>query len=138
MASEKLVELLELQQEQLRQQQEEYRQQEEIHRQELHAMMKVIEGFRQQPATSSESATSVTTAIPKFQPFDSTSELWTDYWKRFQTFSGANSVQESKKAQIFLTNESNTVYKIPTNMASQLSPKKDINELSIDEIVEIM
>ena len=28
-------------------------------------------------------------AIPNFVPFDSTTELWTDYWARFQTFIGA-------------------------------------------------
>ena len=31
-------------------------------------------------------------AIPSFDAFDSTIELWDDYWARFQTFIGANSV----------------------------------------------
>ena len=103
-------------------------------------MMRVIEGFGRQPATSSDTAvtTNITTVIPKFQPFDFTSELWTDYWKRFQTFLGAHSVQDSKKAQIFLTNQSNAVYKFLSNMASQLSPRKAVNELLMDEIVDIM
>ena len=96
MANEKSVELLELQQVQLRQQQEQFQKQQDLHRQELQAMMRVIEGFGRQPATSSDTAvtTNITTVIPKFQPFDSTSELWNDFWKRFQTFLGAHSVQD--------------------------------------------
>ena len=136
MADKRLVELLEIQQEQLRPQQEQYQKQQEMHRQEMYTMMKAIERFSQQATTSSDSiAANITTVIPKFQPFDSTSELWTDYWKRFQTFFGANSVQDSKKAQTFLTNQSNAIYKFLANMASQLTPKKEINELSLNEIV---
>ena len=29
-------------------------------------------------------------AIPSFVPFDSSSEIWSDYWARFLTFIGAN------------------------------------------------
>ena len=102
MADKRLVELLELQQEQLRLQHEQYQKQQEMHRQEMYTMMKAIERFSQQSTTWSESiVTNINTVIPKFQPFDSTSELWTDYWKRFQKFFGANSVQNSKKAQTF-------------------------------------
>ena len=105
----------------------------------MYTMMKAIERFSQQSTTSSDSiATNINTVIPKFQPFDSSSELWTDYWKCFQTFFGAKSVQDSKKAQTFLTHQSNAIYKFLANMASQLTPTKDINELSLDGIVEIM
>ena len=48
--------------------------------------------------------------VASFQPFDSTSELWTDYLARFQTFVNANSIPDNKQAQIFLTNPSNSVY----------------------------
>ena len=77
-------------------------------------------------------------AIPNFVPFDSTTELWTDYWARFQTFIGANSVPVGKQAQVFLTNQSRVNYKLLSNLASQQSPPKDINGLSLEEIAEYM
>ena len=40
-------------------------------------------------------------AIPSFVPFDS----FSDYWARFLTFLGANSVPDGNAAQIFLTNQ---------------------------------
>ena len=46
----------------------------------------------------------VPTPMASFQPFDSTSELWTDYLARFRTFVTANSIPDNKQAQIFLTN----------------------------------
>ena len=48
----------------------------------------------------------VPTPMASFQPFDSTSELWTDYLARFRTFVTANSIPDNKQAQIFLTNQS--------------------------------
>ena len=81
-----------------------------MHRQEMYTMMRAVERVSQKSATSSDSVTtSINKVIPKFQSFDSTFELWTDYWKRFQTFFGANSIQDSKKAQNFLTNQSNAI-----------------------------
>ena len=77
-------------------------------------------------------------AIPNFVPFDSTTELWTDYWARFQTFIGANSVPVGKLAQVFLTNQSRVNYKLLSNLASQQSQPKDINGLSLEEIAEYM
>ena len=44
----------------------------------------------------------VPTPMASFQPFDSTSELWTDYLARFRTFVTANSIPDNKQAQIFL------------------------------------
>ena len=41
-------------------------------------------------------------------------------------------------AQIFLTNQTKVTYKLLSNMASQQSPAKVINELSIDDIAEFM
>ena len=78
------------------------------------------------------------TNIPSFVPFDSSSELWHDYWARFQTFIGANSVPADKKAQVFLTNQSRVTYKLLFNLAAQQSPPKDVNALSMDEIVGYM
>ena len=77
-------------------------------------------------------------SIPSFPPFDSTSELWTDYLARFYTFIGANSVPENKTAQVFLTSQSKVTYKLLCNLASQQSPAKDINDLTIDEIIDFM
>ena len=77
-------------------------------------------------------------SFPMFSPFDSTSELWTDYWARFQTFVAANAIPGDRVAQIFLTNQTKVTYKLLSNMASQQSPARDINELSIDDIAEFM
>ena len=79
-----------------------------------------------------------TSPIPSFSPFDPTSELWKDYWARFCTFVGANAVPDERQAQVFLTNQSATVYKLLSNLASQQSPPKDINEISIEETVTFM
>ena len=76
--------------------------------------------------------------IPSFVPFDPTAELWDDYWARFQTFVGANSIPTDKQAQVFLTNQSRVNYKLLSNLASQQSPAKDINALTLEEIVEYM
>ena len=38
-------------------------------------------------------------SVPVFEPFDSTSELWPDYYDRFLTFLGAHNVND-RKAQI--------------------------------------
>ena len=78
------------------------------------------------------------TAIPPFCAFDSTTELWPDYWSRFCTFVAANAVPDQRRAQVFLTNQSTVVYKQLTNLAAQQTPKKDINELSMDEILTFM
>ena len=51
---------------------------------------------------------------------------------------GANSVPEDKTAQVFLTSQSKVTYKLLCNLASQQSPPKDINELTIDEITDFM
>ena len=51
----------------------------------------------------------VPTPMASFQPFDSTSELWTDYLARFRTFVTDNSIPDNKQAQIFLTNQSTSL-----------------------------
>ena len=77
-------------------------------------------------------------AIPPFAAFDSTSELWPDYWSRFCTFIAANAVPDARRAQVFLTNQTPNVYKQLANLAAQQNPKKDTNELSMDELVNFM
>ena len=80
----------------------------------------------------------VPTPMASFQPFDSTSELWTDYLARFRTFVTANSIPDNKQAQIFLTNQSNSVYKMLSNLAAQQQPVKSIHELTINDIQTFM
>lgn len=75
---------------------------------------------------------------PNFEPFDSSCELWPRYWARFQTFVAANSVQEDRMAQIFLTNQTKDVYELLDNLAKQQQPPKELNDLTMDEIVEYM
>ena len=80
----------------------------------------------------------VPTPMASFQPFDSTSELWTDYLARFRTFITANSIPDNKQAQIFLTNQSNSVYKMLSNLAAQQQPVKSIHELTMNDIQTFM
>lgn len=63
-------------------------------------------------------------------------KLWMGYWARFQTFVGANSIPIEKRAQVFLTNQPHIIYKLLSNLASQQSPARDINDLKLDEIAE--
>ena len=79
-----------------------------------------------------------TAAIPPFAAFYSTSELWPDYWSRFCTFVVANAIPEQRKAHVFLTNQTATVYKQLVNLAAQQTPSKDINKITMLEIVDFM
>ena len=76
------------------------------------------------------------TAAPAFPGFDLTAELLTDYIDRFNTFIAANSIHQDKIASTFLTNQHPTLYEQLSNMAAQLSTPKQINNLSVDEILE--
>ena len=60
--------------------------------------------------------TSTLPSVPVFEPFDSTSELWPDYYDRFLTFFGAHNVNDDRKAQIFLINQSKYVYWLLGNL----------------------
>ena len=77
-------------------------------------------------------------STPSFAPFDSTTELWQDYWSRFCTFVAANSIPDERKAQVFLTSQSPALYKQLSNLAAQKTPQKDINSLTMKEITEFM
>ena len=130
------MELIRLMQQQMAQQQQMMlqMQQQRIEDQErFEHLIKHTMGTQPNPVTAS-----VTTAPPSFSPFDSTTELWTDYYARFCTFVGAHSIPDKKKAQVFLTNQSSTVYKLLANLAAQQTPPKDINALSLDDIVVFM
>ena len=77
-------------------------------------------------------------SVPSFTAFDSTAELWTDYYSRFLTFIKAHSVPETKMAQIFLTNHTVSVYKLLQSLASQQQPPININESDMETLAQFM
>ena len=83
----------------------------------------LIAAFMGQTSKRETELPSQKVAIPSFDAFDSTIELWDDYWARFQTFIGANSVPGEKRALVFLTNQSRVNFKLLSNLASQQSPR---------------
>ena len=83
-------------------------------------------------------APNIAVEIPNFPAFDSTSELWSDYWSRFCTFANAHSVPNEKAAKVFLTNQTSTAYKMLSNLAAQETPPKDINNLIMEQITDFM
>ncbi|KAG0694547.1 Maternal embryonic leucine zipper kinase [Chionoecetes opilio] len=98
----------------LQQQQQQMQQMMEQQQQQQQQMQAVIEAI----SSTKQGFVSTTSATPSYAPFDSTAELWMDYWARFCTFMGANSVCEEKQAQVFLTNQSSTVYKLLANLSA--------------------
>lgn len=116
--------------------------QEKRSQQQLEAMMKMVESGKQGSGeaggTAPAAVPSASLATPIFEPFDSSSELWPDYWDRFCTFAGAHAVSESRLAQVFLTNQSKDVYRLLANLAKQQSPPKMINDLTMEEITGFM
>eukprot|EP00731_Ephydatia_muelleri_P009196 Em0004g1534a len=111
-----------------------FRQQMDMQRKQMEALVEALAGR----LSSGSTPKPPTVAIPTFVPFDASSELWTDYWARFLTFLGANSVPDDKAAQIFLTNQTKVTYKLLGNLASQQTPPKDVNELTLNEIQGFM
>ena len=65
--------------------------------------------------------------IPKFAPFDATVELWKDYLAQFTIFVGANCFPAKNTAQVFLTSQSTTPYKLLGALAEQQDPPMDVN-----------
>ena len=116
---------------------EQLEQQAHRHQKEMETWMGMLKEKTNQEENSRHPVTS-SAAIPSFSPFDSTTELWPDYWSRFLTFLAANAVPDHRKAQVFLTNQSTAIYKQLANLAAQQEPSKDINELSMDEILKFM
>ena len=76
--------------------------------------------------------------LPSFSAFDSTSEIWDDYYERFKTFVEANSIPDAKKAKIFLTIQSAATYKLLSTLVSQQEDAKDVNGLTMDDIEAFM
>ena len=113
---EKLVEMMQLQ---LQQQREETQAQEQRfhaqadsqeqrfreHAERQQADMKAMLHLLTKPTQSGQVLQPATySATPAFSRFDSTSELWKDYWSQFLTFTRAHAVPDGRKAMgFFLT-----------------------------------
>ena len=82
--------------------------------------------------------TPLPSTMPTFPAFDPLSELWKDYWARFQTFSIANAVPRERLAHVFLTNQTAATYKLLVTLAAQQATPKDVNELSMEDITKYM
>ena len=95
--------------------------QESLHKTQMEALLSAVDKTNTVASTSSQGAT------PSFVQFDRSSEVWTDYWARFCMFVSVHSVSNDRMAQIFLTNQSSTTYKLLSNLASQETPPKSIN-----------
>ena len=111
---------------------------EEQHSEQLQVLKSLI---RSQPHEAEHEVSVTTTsavATPNFPAFDSTLELWSDYWSRFSTFTKAHSVPQEKTAKVFLTNQTSITYKMLSNLAAQESPPKDINNLTVEQITNYM
>uniref|UniRef100_A0A0L8FPJ9 Uncharacterized protein n=1 Tax=Octopus bimaculoides TaxID=37653 RepID=A0A0L8FPJ9_OCTBM len=113
MAEKQTVELIKLFREQMDKQMQQ-------HQRDMDALLKLF-GARQVEGDPSGyfSAASTMVSIPPFAAFDSATDLWPDYWSRFRTFVAANAVPEKRMAQVFLTNQTATVYKQLANLATQ-------------------
>ena len=105
------------------------------HQQQMDVVMHLVKSLDKSASTLVAASTSTT---PNLVAFVSNSELWEDYWSRFNTFVKAHAVPEERQAQVFLTNQSATIYKLLSNLAAQNSPAKQVNDLSIKEIAEFM
>ena len=100
------------------------------HREEMQNLKKILDVQKRgtgEDDSSTHHPQLATAAIPPFAAFDSTSELWPDYWSRFCTFVVASAVPEQRQAQVFLTSQTAAVYKQLANLATQQTPPKDIN-----------
>ena len=74
----------------------------------------------------------------RFAAFDSLAELWKDYWARFKTFAKTNFVPKYGFAQIFLTNKSADTYKLLSTLATQQTPPKSTDYLTMEESKDFM
>nr|KAG5695716.1 hypothetical protein BaRGS_004461 [Batillaria attramentaria] len=115
-------EQMKIQKEQMEQQKEQMEQQNEQQKEQMKEQMRIQAKQHQEEL-----------AVQREQM-----ELWPDYWSRFCTFLVANAVPDDRKAQVFLTNQTPAVYKQLANLAAQQNPRMNINDLTMDQIVEFM
>ena len=92
------------------------------------------------PGQASAPVTSPPVAMttPSFAAFDPTSELWKDYWARFQICMEANSIPTERQPKVFLTNQSKATFKLISTLAAQMATPKEIENLTMEEIVAFM
>jgi len=142
---EKLVKMMQLQlqrqREEMQQQREKMQAQEQRFREqaERHAhMTAMLQLLAKTPQSGQVFPPATVSATPTFLPFDSTSELWKDYWSRFLSFTRAHAVPDDRQVQVFLTKQSLTVYKLLSNLAAQETPPREINDLTMEQIVAYM
>ena len=72
-----------------------------------------------------------------FVAFD-TPELWKDYWSRLQKCMEANSIPTDCQPKVFLTNQSKTTFKLISTLAAQMATPKEIENLTMEEILAFM
>ena len=138
---EKLTNLLQEQRRQAEAREEEQRRQAEAQLKEQRRQAEAREEKLLEALTKGATGTGAhlsTTSIPKFTAFDASVELGKDYLARFITFAGANSIPTGKAAQVFLTSQSTTTFKLLGTVAGQQDPPKDINELTMEDINTFM
>ena len=84
---------------------------------------------------------------PKFEAFDSTAELWTDYWSRFSTFTNANSVPDVRVAKkclmfellkFFYKSNGNYLQAALHSCCSGNPAKNCVNDLTMNKIQQYM
>ena len=141
MATKELAELLKQQIESQRQQQEEQRhqleEQKKMQQDQMDIFMKTLQSLganvksEVQPLPNSIS-------IPTFSAYDPSTELWSDYYSRFNTFIAAYSVPQTKIPQVFLTNQSTQIYKSLENMAKQQETPISMKQITIKNIEDFM
>ena len=122
----------------LKEQERQHEEQERRHEEQMKVLREIID--KRSSSTENEGRPTISTAVatPNFPAFDSSTELWSDCWSRFCTFSTAHFVPESKKPKVFLTYQTSTIYKMLSNLAAQESPAREINALSMEQISEYM
>ena len=66
----------------------------------------------------------VAMATPNLAAFDPTSELWKDFWRRFQICMEPNSIPTDHEPKVFLTNWSKATSKHISTLAAQMATQK--------------
>ena len=135
---ERLMEQQKQHQEQQKKQQEQMLEMQKLHQEEMFQQQERLQQCLEMLATQAREKVdapvnptpAAAAAIPPFAAFDSSSELWPDYWSRFCTFLAANAVPENRMAHVFLTNQTPAVYRQLANLAAQESPATEINKLT--------
>ena len=108
------------------------------HSEQLEMLKNLVRSRAQEADHEIPASSTSTVATPNFPAFNSTTELWSDYWSRFATFANAHSVPTEKTAKVFLTNQTSVTYKMLSNLAAQESPPLDINNLTMEQITDYM